>query len=418
MKTTFSILILNILLSFVLTAQTKQISMGGGYIYQSFYSMANGEILNSLNNDWDIAFTTDTYSSTIRINGGGVYGQGVELYTYHLGDTSNWSSINTSTPNILTSPMHNSDTSWNYGAFGMNQTNGMLDYGWGVYNTVTHHIVGDSLYVIKTINGNWKKLWIKKKASGSYEFTYANLDGSNIISTTVSASNYSNKRFVYYSLDQDQIIDREPDLSSWDITFTRYITTVQGMPYPVTGILSNIGIKIADADNIPSPSNYTDYNNHTFNQEINTIGDDWKTFDMSSFTYTLDNERCFFIKDYNEDVWRLIFTKFDGSSTGNIEFNIQNLSTTAINNIQDSENSLNIYPNPVNNQDITIIYDIKNDKAKLNIYDLSGREVYASKLVGNGFNTHKISGNHLEKGVYIVSLISNNNILTDRLIIK
>ena len=77
--------------------------------------------------------------------------------------------------------------------------------------------------------------------------------------------------------------------------FTKYITPV-GTPYGVTGVLNNVGIKVADAENIPSPSTYTNYNAHNFYQEINTVGYDWKTFDMSSFSYILDNDRCFFIK--------------------------------------------------------------------------------------------------------------------------
>ena len=392
-------------------AQNNQISLSPSYANQSFYSLQNGEVLNSTNNDWDIAFHTDVFSSTIRINDG----QGVELFTYPLGDTSAWNSINSSTPNILTSPMYNSDTSWNLGAFERNQTSAMMDYGWGVYNIMTHYIVGDSLYLIKTVNDNWKKLWLEKKVNGTYEFKHADLDGSNLVSTSVPASNYSNKRFVYYSIDQNLIIDREPALSSWDITFTKYITPVQGTPYGVTGVLNNVGIKVADAENIPSPSTYTNYNAHNFYQEINTVGYDWKTFDMSSFSYILDNDRCFFIKDYNQNVWRIIFTQFEGTSTGNIEFNIESLSATSVSNIQNTANSLNIYPNPSNSQDITLIYEIAEKEGSLNIYDLSGREVFSSIIIGNGLRTQKIPSNYFEKGMYIVSITFNNTIITDRL---
>ena len=398
----------------LLIAQNNQISLNPGYTHQSFYSMQNGEILNTTNNDWDIAFHTDAFSSTIRINDG----QGVELYTYQDGDTSAWNMINSSTTNILTSPMYNSDTSWDYGAFGVNQASGMMDYGWGVYNIVTHHIVGDSLFIIKTVDGNWKKLWLDKKAGGTYEFKYADLDGANEISTSVPASNYSNKRFIYYSLSQDLIIDREPALSSWDITFTKYITPVQGTPYGVTGALSNQGIKIADATNISSPFTYVDYNAHTFSQEMNAIGYNWKTFDMSSFTYTLDNDRCFFIKDYNQNVWRIIFTQFEGSSTGNIEFNTQSLSSTSVSNIANTNNSLNIYPNPANSQDISIIYEAVENNVSLKISDISGRIVYSNILPGGGLKRYSIPSYYFDKGVYIVSLNINNNILTDRLIIN
>ena len=96
-----------------IAAQSNQISLNTGYENQSYYSFENGETLNITNNNWDLAFSTDSYSANIRINDG----KGVELYTYSDGDTSSWSSINNSTPNILTNPMYNSDTSWEYGAF-------------------------------------------------------------------------------------------------------------------------------------------------------------------------------------------------------------------------------------------------------------------------------------------------------------
>ena len=81
-----------IFLGKILIAQSNQLSLNSGYTNQSFYSMQNGEVLNTSNQDWDIAFSTGSFSSTIRTNDG----KGVELYTYQLGDTSAWNNINSS----------------------------------------------------------------------------------------------------------------------------------------------------------------------------------------------------------------------------------------------------------------------------------------------------------------------------------
>ena len=384
-----------------LKAQNQQnISLFPGYTHQSFYSMENHEIINVDNENWDLAFSTDIYSANIRINDG----KGVELYTYNLGDISSWNSINNSTPNILTTRMYNSDTSWNYGAFVMNQSSDIFDYGWGVYNIQTHHIIGDSVFLIKTVNGNWKKLLIESKASGEYFFKYANLDGSNEISESIQASNYSDKRFIYYSLDNDAVLDREPSLSDWDITFTKYITPVQGMPYSVTGVLSNIGIQIAQADNISNPLLYTDYVSHNFENEMNSSGYDWKQF---SGSYVIVPNRSYFIKNYQDQVWRLVFTGFDGMSTGNIKFESELISTTSTNNSL-AIGTLDIFPNPsVNNKDITIIYDLQKADA-ISVHDLYGRKMYFSKINKEGFNTYTIDKNKLSKGTYIVN-VSNQN---------
>ena len=116
---------INILFFLCLYGQSNLVTLNSGYSHQSFYSLQNGEVLNVENTNWDIAFSTDAFSSSIRINDG----QGVQLYTYHLGDTSAWNSINTNSSNTVTDPMYNSDTSWSFGAFDVNQTNG-FDYGW------------------------------------------------------------------------------------------------------------------------------------------------------------------------------------------------------------------------------------------------------------------------------------------------
>tara|TARA_B100001094_G_scaffold182382_2_gene176784 strand:- start:2599 stop:3711 length:1113 start_codon:yes stop_codon:yes gene_type:complete len=370
--------------------------------------MQNGEVLNIANDNWDIAFSTDAFSSTIRINDG----KGAQLYTYHLGDTSDWDIINMSTPNILYNPMYNSDITWEIGAFDVNTTSG-FDYGWGVYNLQTHHIIGDSIFLIQTVNGNWKKIWIKSKESGEYFFKYANLDGTDIVNTSIQAANYNNKRFVYYSLDQDIVKDREPELSEWDISFTKYITPVQGTPYPVTGVLSNVGIKIAKAINIADPFNYIDFSSHTFIEDINSIGYDWKTFQGS---YIIDNNRCYFVKDYNNNIWRIIFTNFEGTTSGNIEFNTELIGS--INSLEnDLQKSFKIYPNPASS-DVNIIYETNRDVA-LEIHDLNGRRIFNTILQKQDFSTVNIPLYNFNKGIYIISIIDNeNNLLRDKLIIN
>ena len=412
MKKYYLIIIIFLNSSLDVISQTQTVNLQPSYSNQSFFSLENGEVSNITNTDWDLAFSTFTMSSSIRINGG----MGTELYSYPLGDTTDWNTFNST--NISNwQPIHNSDTNWFIGAFDKNSTS-MFDMGWGIYNMVTHFVTGDSLYAIKTVNGNWKKLWIEKLANGEYSFKYANLDGSNEVNAVVNQSSFSGKNFAYYSLDQSTSLDREPLTQDWDITFSKYITPVQGMAYGVTGVLMNDGIKACLVENLPDPNSYTDYTQHVLHSEMNTIGYDWKTFDMSSFTYSLDNDRCFFIKDYNQNVWRVIFTQFAGSSTGNIEFNVESLSSTSVSNLISTKNSLNIYPNPANNQNINIIYEAVDYNVLLSIYDVSGREVYSSNLEGGGLKSYSLPSYILEKGLYIVSLKINNNILTDRLVIN
>tara|TARA_B100000287_G_scaffold429391_1_gene482600 strand:+ start:289 stop:1536 length:1248 start_codon:yes stop_codon:yes gene_type:complete len=381
-----------------ISAQNHMISLSSGYEKQSFFSMNDGEISSINNMNWDIAFSIDPYISSIRINDG----HGVELYTYEQGDTSSWNSINNSAISNLSSPMYNSDTSWFIGAFDANQL-GHPDYGWGTYNMATHYVTGDSLFIIKTLNGDWKKLWIVEMGGGSYKFRYANLDGSNEINQSISKTNYNGKHFVYFSIDQGLTVDREPLNNSWDVTFTKYISMVQGTPYAVTGVLHNAGVKVAKAENISSPFSYVDYSLHSLETEINTIGYNWKTFDMQSFNYILDPNLCYFIKDLSGNIYRLIFTAFEGTSTGNIEFNVENIFSTE-NQEKTKENfSLLTYPNPTNH-DMTLVYDVTKHIDNITITDVLGNTVYEKQVELNGFDTFILPTSLLKKGIYFVSL--------------
>ena len=410
MNKIFTTLLLFISLN--LFSQNQSISLLPSYTNQSFYSLENGEVANLNNTDWDLAFSTATMSSSIRINAG----MGTELYSYPLGDTTDWNTFNSSNlSNWL--PIYNSDTNWFIGAFDKNSTS-MFDMGWGMYSMITHHVTGDSLYAIKTVGGDWKKLWIQKLANDEYTFKYANLDGSNEINTSVSKLNYSDKNFTYYSLDQNSVLDREPNSIDWDITFTKYITPVQGMPYGVTGVMSNDGVQVAQVDNLPDPNSYSDYSQHSMSTEINTIGYDWKSFDMSTFSYSVEPYRCYFVKDLQDKVWRIIFTSFEGSSTGNIEFNTQEMtSSTSISELQSDISTFEIYPNPITDNNLTIVFDNSFNETHLEIFTVTGKQVFDKNINGAGFQAKSFSLPNLDKGLYIVSISSRGNSLQKKLLI-
>jgi hypothetical protein len=289
-----------------------------------------------------------------------------------------------------------------------------------MYSIVTHFVTGDSIYAIKTVGGNWKKLWIKQLANGEYDFQYADLDGSNQVNATITQSSFSDRNFAYYSLDQNTSLNREPASQDWDITFTKYITPVQGMAYSVTGVLSNSGVQVAQVDNLPDPNTYTDYTQHTMMTEMNIIGYDWKDFDMSTFSYVLDPNRCYFVKDFNDRVWRIVFTSFEGSSTGIIEFNTQEMTggSTSIINANSDISTFEIFPNPIVNNDITIIYDNLSDYVKLEIYDITGKSVFSDIFYGAGFKAKRVNTSNLKQGVYLVRINSEGTVLQKKLVVN
>src|SRR5688572_15155099 len=93
------------------------VSIGPGYTNQSFYSLANGEISNELNTDWDLAFQISGFQATILVNGKN------NVHLFKSGkDVNDWASITANdTVGYLnsTNELFNQDTSWWAGAFNL-----------------------------------------------------------------------------------------------------------------------------------------------------------------------------------------------------------------------------------------------------------------------------------------------------------
>ena len=414
MKKFYCISIGLLLLSQSFFSQTNDnISLLPTYANQSFYNLNTGEVANVDNNNWDIAFSAGGYGSAIRINGQ----SGTLLYTYPNGDISDWNTVDIST--IATwNPINNSDTSWGLGAFNVNAdpTNGM-DLGWGIYSTITHHITGDSINIIQLSNGDYKKLQIIKLSSGNYDFKYANIDGSSEVITSISKSTFTGKNFGYYSIINDIEVDREPLSSEWQILFTKYITQLSpGVTYGVTGVLANNDIQIAKAENIDVAN--ADHSAHSFSTHTNAIGYNWKSFNMSSFSYDIQDSLCYFIKDDLDNIWKLQLTGFDGSSTGNIYFNVENIQSA--NMLENNDITFTIYPNPSINNEVSVIYDLNNNSnsSEIHITDINGKLVRSYILNNNGFNVNKLSLTEFSPGVYVVSLVNGNSIVNKKLIVQ
>ena len=381
-----------------------------GYVNQSYYHLDNGEVTNVDNTNWDLAFDASSIGGSIRINGS----YGTKLYLF--GDENSWSSVDT--VGFSWNEIINSDTSWSIGAFNSNYNMDNFDYGWGEYSMISHFISGKTVHIIKFLDGSCKKIQIEKLQSGTYHFKYANLDGSNEVETTVSKSDYTGKNFGYYSIQNNSEIDREPTADSWHLVFTKYIKQLSPTySMGVTGVLTNNGLEVAKAENVDVAN--ADHNNFTFENTINTIGYNWKNH-QGMGVYTIVDDLCYFIKDNSDNIWKLEFTGFDGSSTGGIHFNVENLTTAT--EIATYENDLlfRVYPNPSQGRQVSILYDIDNLDLNnsVDIYDMNGRIVKSFRLISNGFNDKRISLDNFEAGVYLISFKNGNEVVKRKLIVQ
>lgn len=376
-----------------------EFSLGSGYQYDIYYSLSEGITAYPERTNWDLSFSTDIYDANIRIN----CGNGVTLY--HVSDDINdWNSI-TSLPSGAMQ-LRNSETEWEIGAF-VSNADGSLNYGWGNYNPQSQIVEGSSIYVINYDSFS-KKIRINSLINGEYNFTIANLDGADEENISINTLNFASKKFVYYSLLTNEVIDREP--LDWDIVFTKYETDLNNNPnnplyYIVTGGLSN-GNTISQYDG------FIDFNPEfydlSFSTDINTIGYDWKEY---SGQYTIVPDRAYYILSQDEQsLFKIVFQSFSGGQSGNMSFLIEELDFNSSSILNYNNNNFTIYPNP-NSGSFNIDY-VGND-SKLIIQDIKGRVLH--QVVGS---ISKIQFNNLNNGIYFATIITNDNIFVQQIIVN
>jgi hypothetical protein len=419
MKKFFTIVLLSGLIS--LNAQTADsVSIGPGYGGIGYYTLATGNDTVTANNDWDIAIASYAmFTVSIRINGG----FGTELYK-STGDTTTWSTLDTAglQGGVNWIRCHDSDTSFEPSAFEEGAT-GHPNYGWGVYNNITHDVIGDKLFVVRLagMTAVYKKVWIQKfdAINNDIIIRVADLDNNNDNIITVNRN--SSKNYSYVALASGTIMDREPAKTSFDLIFDRYEANV-GIFYPVTGVRSNQGVKITEVAGMHPDDAETNWFNMFYPSSTNMteIGHDWKTPPPPAWTVT--DSLSYFVEDLNGDVYQIWFTAFRGSATGTYVFNTRQVGWVSVEEQGNTIANFNVYPNPVADL-VNIAYTIDNEfaHATLNIMNING-EVISSQILGNnqGFNlvTLDIANMNLSSGVYVAQVLVGNTAATQKFIVR
>jgi len=418
MKTNKILIVLGIVfvaaMSRPLQAGPDTVSMGSSYASDVYYSMENGTLATVVRETWDLAFSTKVFSASILINDG----SGATLYTWANGDTSGWNTIDTAGM-AGWAALYNDPDDWENGAF-IRNAKGHPDYGWGVYNTITHDVVGDSLYLLKKADGTIYKIWIKVKtyagAAPVWIFRYANLDGSGQQEITLNCTNYTTKNFIYFSLNVGLPIDREPPAADWDIQFTKYMAIhPTGSPYIVTGVLSNYNVGANKYTGVPR--SFNDWDQQAFDPGRSVIGYDWKTFDMGTFSYIVDDSTVFFIQDQAGDVYKLYFTAFAGSSSGKVMLYKEKMSTAGIASPEASLQAM-VYPNPASGQTWIRLGFPYAETAEISLHDLQGKQLYHSVVPGQGEESVvPVPLEGLSNGIYVLRVLAGNQSFAQKLIV-
>ena len=401
-------------------AQTEvTVSLQPGYTDQVYYKFSTNTQTPVAANSWDLAFQ----KASGRDLGGIRVNDGRGITAFQAANTiADWASINVTNEATWT-PLYNSHLTWNEGAF----DNGTAEYGWGEYNSVTHIVGGTIVFVLKYSPTSYKKVYVQdyNPFTGVTTFVYSTWNGTSWSAdqtASIGDLTTTGPSWNYYSLDTNAAVTVAPADADWDIVFRKYFTEItmggETVPYNVTGALQSPLVTVAQTDQTGTEATVLPAADAYFT-EINTIGDDWKTYNGS---YVITPNQTFYVKYADNTIYRLNFNSFAGASTGNLAFNATNVTPTA--GLEDVNQNLSFgfYPNPTSTKNITLFYDLKNSTAATNtvsIYSVTGAKVYETKIANNtGFYSKEVSLSSLSSGMYIVKLDSGSQSVTKKLVIQ
>lgn len=396
-----------------LPAPNSDVSIGADK--QVFYSLKNGSVKETVRASWDLAFQIGNAPSSVLAN--------FERWTiYKTSQTPQQWDAPLDTAGVFTNAniLRNSAEDWYFGAFSrtLNPAD-PFDPGWGTYNPSTHVVEGDEVFLAKGVDGTLKKILIEKRyrpaatEKSTYRVRIGDLDGANTVVKEIEADVQSapNRMFVYYDLASDATVDVEPHSGEWDLLFTKYVS--EKINYPVSGVLSNPRVRVARVvtDNLA----LTDTAGVAFTKIANTIGDDWKYYNMQTGSYQYADTLVFFVAD-DVNLWRLVMTGFGGNK---FSFERQQLGgTQSSNELKTFVSTWGVYPNPSSGP-TTLVYDLSRrvKAAGYAIRDLTGRTVAQQSLpAAQGLFQTELPT--LAPGAYVVTLTVDGAAETAKLIVR
>ncbi len=418
--TTFLLFIISVTFLVAQNSETVTIDYGQSYSKQVFYQLETGNTQTFNNEDWDLAFTTEDGVLGIHLNEASTFMQESD----HLFEilTAEFSDVFTE-DNLDETELYNTEDSWAQGAF--NETRDTIDaddYGWGLYNASTGEIEDVRYFAIHMRNGDWKKIKISY-SDDTYHVTYADFDNMNEHSFEIKKSDFPKGKLALLSIENDKLLD---PLDNWDLFFGRYsagiVVNDEIVPYTVLGVLTNGDVKIAQLDDVDQSSTVSDASefNGLWINEIDAIGHDWKDFDLNAGGWVIHDNVVYYAKK-GMDVYKLVFSRFGGSSDGSMDFEKTKLDIQVGNqDMMNNTHDLSIFPNPIQDGNVVFGFELPNNQVlNMKVMNSLGQVIWSSAQKGNaGFNVKSIHFNGISNGVYTLLLESERGYSVKKFIVS
>lgn len=271
-------------------ATTVQVELGGNYANQIYYDLETNSVLRQNNREvWDLAFEAGDNGFHILLNESRIMAAAL----------SNETDIT-----ALTSDAGLTYT-WDFHTGNLDST---AIGDWQSLGKVYAIDLGTGL---SGANLGKKKLKVISVNTTEYQIQFADLNSSTIQTFTIPKSTTAG--FTYFSMSgSGSLKDIEPDKGTWDLVFTAYCHVFDiHTPYSVVGVLSNrYGVKVQEVSVPFDEMKYSDIVESTFEDRINVIGYDWKTYNFDNGTYVVNSNRTFVVKTVLGRYYKLRFVDY------------------------------------------------------------------------------------------------------------
>ena len=287
-------------------AATSQVEMGGNYANQIYYDLETNSIIRKNNREaWDLAFEAGENGFHVLLNESRIMAAAVS------GETD---------ITALTSDAGLTYT-WDYQTGDLDST---ALAGW----QSGHVYVIDLGTALTGGSLGKKKLKILSVNATEYHLQFADLNSTSFHTVTIPKS--STAGFTYFSMTgSGELKDIEPPKETWDLLFTAYCHVFDShTPYSVVGVLSNrFGVKVQEVAVPFDQMTYAAIVESAFENRINVIGYDWKTYDFDNGTYVVSSNRTFIVKTVSGRYYKLRFVDYydENSIKGAPKFELQEL---------------------------------------------------------------------------------------------
>jgi hypothetical protein len=163
----------------------------------------------------------------------------------------------------------------------------------------------------------WKKIRVLRSGN-NYVLQYADLDATAHQEVTISKNSAFN--FTFFSMENNQVVDVQPEKDKWDLGFTVFTNVIAFGPasgaygfsdFVITNRNGNVSSYSVETDvSTYEEFSVTDIDNSSFDSSQNTIGSSWR----SVFSGTVTQGIFYILKDHDGNIYKIKFLALTNDS--------------------------------------------------------------------------------------------------------